>query len=157
MDGDPRRAYTRGGAAAAAVVAFIQLIPAALVAPFAAYTGDRYRQDRVLLAGYLLQAATLAATGVALYLGAPFPLVVLTATLASVAFTVTRPVQAVILPSITHTPADLTAANTVSGLSENIGIFVGPFVGGVVLGRRPSPPPSRSGSSSWNGPGSSRR
>ncbi|MBI2763479.1 MAG: MFS transporter [Chloroflexi bacterium] len=128
-------AYTRGGAAAAALVAFIQLMPAALMAPFAAYAGDRYRQDRVLLAAYLLQAATLAATGIALYLDAPFPLVVLAATLASVSFTVTRPVQAVMLPSVTHTPADLTAANTVSGLSESIGIFIGPFVGGVVLGR----------------------
>ena len=51
--------YSTGGAAAAAVFAMIQLVPAGIVAPFAAYTGDRFRRDRVLLAACLLQAATL--------------------------------------------------------------------------------------------------
>jgi predicted MFS family arabinose efflux permease len=127
--------YGLGGAATAGFVAMVQLIPAALVAPFAAFAGDRFRRDHVLLAGYLIQAAALAATAAALEADAPAPLVLLVATVASVAFTFTRPTQAAILPSITHTPADLTAANAVSGLAENVGIFVGPFLAGILLGR----------------------
>jgi predicted MFS family arabinose efflux permease len=128
-------AYGIGGARTAALFAMIQLIPSGLVAPFAAFAGDRFRRDRVLLVGYLLQGLTMGATAVALYAHAPVAIVLTVATVAAVSVTITRPVQAVILPSITHTPGDLTAANAVSGLAENVAIFVGPFVGGLLLTR----------------------
>jgi MFS family permease len=126
-------AYRLGGAGPAAVVALVQLIPAGIVAPFAAYAGDRFRRDRVLVAAYVWQAAAMAATAVAMYVGAPPPVTVAVATTAAVSFTLPRPIHAVILPSITHAPADLTAANAVSGLAENIGVFAGPLLGGALL------------------------
>jgi predicted MFS family arabinose efflux permease len=126
--------YSLAGAAGAGIVAMVQLLPAGVVAPFAAFAGDRFRRDRVLLAGYLVQAAALGGTAAALGSGAPVPVTLFAATVASVAFTITRPTQAALLPSITHTPEDLTAANAVSGLAENIGILVGPFLGGILLG-----------------------
>jgi predicted MFS family arabinose efflux permease len=127
--------YSIGGAGGAALVALVQLVPAGLVAPFAAYAGDRFRRDRVLLAACLLQAATLAATAIALYARAPVPLTLLFATAMTATFTITRPVQASILPSLTHAPGDLTAANAVSGLAENVALFLGPFIAGLVLAR----------------------
>lgn len=127
-------AYGIGGAGTAALVVTLQLIPCGLIAPFAGYAGDRFRGDRVLLAGYLLQAATAGATALALFGGAPFLLVALIATGSAMSFTLTRPVQSVVLPSVTHSPSDLTAANTVSGLAENIGTFVGPLLAGIILG-----------------------
>jgi MFS family permease len=126
-------AYGLGGAGTAALVALVQLVPAGLVAPFAAFAGDRFRRDRVLLAGYIIQAISLGATALALYARVDLPLILVAATVASTSFTITRPVQAAILPSITHTPGDLTAANAVSGLAENTAIFIGPFIGGVIL------------------------
>lgn len=126
-------AYGLGGAGVAAIFAFVQLIPAGLVAPFAATVGDRFRRDQALLAGYLCQAAALGATAVALYGDAPAPITALVAASAAVSFTLTRPVQSGILPGITHTPGDLTAANAVSGLAENVGFFVGPLLGGLLL------------------------
>lgn len=126
-------AYGLGGAGEAALFALIQLVPSGLVAPFAAFAGDRFRRDRVLLVGYLLQALSLIATAVSMYTRAPVEVVLLVATLSAMTFTITRPVQAVILPSITHAPGDLTAANAVSGLAENVAIFVGPLVGGLLL------------------------
>jgi MFS family permease len=68
-------AYEIGGAAATGLVAVVQLVPAALVAPLASIAGDRYRRERVLLGGYLAQAASMAATAAALLAEAPAPLV----------------------------------------------------------------------------------
>jgi MFS family permease len=126
-------AYGLGGAGFAALVALVQLVPAGFVAPFAAYAGDRYSHDRVLLGGYVIQAATLGATAVALSYGAPPVVTIAAATLAAAAMTITRPAQAVILPAITHSAADLTAANAVSGLVEAIALFLGPLVAGLLL------------------------
>jgi MFS family permease len=128
-------AYGIGGASAAALFAVAQLVPAGLVAPVAAAYGERHRRDRVLLAGYLVQAGAMGMTALALY-AAVAPIVVLVfAAAASASFTLTRPVQSVILPGVTHSPGELTAANAVSGLAENLGIFLGPLAGGILLGR----------------------
>src|SRR5262245_65745178 len=49
-------AYERGGAAETGPVSVIQLVPAAIVAPFVAVLGDRFRRDRTLPVGSLPQA-----------------------------------------------------------------------------------------------------
>ncbi len=128
-------AYGIGGAGFAGFAALIQLVPAGFIAPFAAYAGDRFRHDRMLVVGYAIQALTMAATAAALYLETPVAVTLLVATSAAIAVTLTRPVQGVLLPAITHSPADLTAANTVSGLVEGVGLFLGPLVAGLLLVR----------------------
>jgi len=125
--------YGLGGAGASGLIALIQLLPSGLVAPFGAVAADRFRRDHVLLVAYLLQAITLAATAVALEEDAPVWLTIFVATLASISFTFIRPLQSSILPAITHTPQDLTAANAVTGLADNVGVFVGPLIGGLLL------------------------
>lgn len=126
-------AYGLGGSSTAALVAMIQLVPSGIVAPFAAYAGDRYPRDRVLVAGYVWQGLSLGATAVALFLEASAAVTIAVATFAAVSFTITRPIMAVILPSITHSPGDLTAANAVTGLVENVAKFLGPLVCGLLL------------------------
>lgn len=126
-------AYTRGGAAAAGIVVVVQLVPSGLAAPFAAFAGDRFRRDRVLVTGYVVQAAAIGATAVALSANAPQVAVYGFATLAAISFTFTRPVQSALLPGVTRTVEDLTAANAVSGLAESAGILVGPFTAGILL------------------------
>jgi predicted MFS family arabinose efflux permease len=70
-----------------------------------------------------------------LYLDAPAVVTVAVAAVAASSITITRPVQAVILPGLSHSPAHLTAANAVSGLAENAGIFLGPLLAGILLAR----------------------
>lgn len=126
-------AYGLGGSGTAALVAMIQLVPSGIVAPFAAYAGDRYPRDRVLVAGYVYQGLSLGATAAALFLGASPAITIAFAAIAAVSLTITRPIMAVILPSITHSPGDLTAANAVTGLVENVAKFLGPLVCGLLL------------------------
>jgi MFS family permease len=133
-------AYGNGGAGEVALVAVLQLAPAAVVAPLAASFGDRYPRERVLLTAYLLQGAVAAAIAASLLANAPVALVYALAAAANTAITLTRPVQAAILPSLSRTPAELTAANVVGGSIENTAILVGPAVAGVVLqGFGPAP------------------
>ena len=126
-------AYGLGGSGTAALVAMIQLVPSGIVAPFASYAGDRFPRDRVLVAGYVWQGLSLGATAVALFLEAPAAVTITLATFVAVSFTITRPIMAVILPSITHSPGDLTAANAVTGLVENVAKFLGPLACGILL------------------------
>ena len=126
-------AYGRGGASEVALVAVLQLAPAAVVAPLAASFGDRYPRERVLLVAYLLQAALAGAIAASLLADAPVAIVYTLAAAANVSITLTRPVQAAILPSLSRTPAELTAANVAAGSIETVAILVGPAVAGIVL------------------------
>ena len=126
-------AYGRGGASEVALVAVLQLAPAAVVAPLAASFGDRYPRERVLLTAYLLQGTVAAAIAASLFADAPIAIVYTLAAAANISITLTRPVQAAILPSLSRTPAELTAANVAAGSIETTAILIGPAVAGVVL------------------------
>ena len=126
-------AYEVGGAAATGLVAVVQLVPAALVAPLASIAGDRYRRERVLVGGYLAQAASMAATAAALLAEAPVPLVYSLAALAATSITITRPAQGAILPTLARTPDELTAANVASSWTESISVLAGPAVAALLL------------------------
>jgi MFS family permease len=127
-------AFERGGAAEMGAVSAILLVPSAVVAPLAAYAGDRFRRDRVLAVDYVVQGLALGATAATLYADAPAGLVYAAATVASISITFTRPAQNSLLPALTATPGDLTAANVVSGVVEGMGKMLGPIIAGILLG-----------------------
>jgi len=126
-------AYTQGGATETGVVALIQLAPSAAIAPVAASLGDRVRRDRALRFAYAAQAVSMGATAVALLGGAPNWVVYLFAAAAAASVTLTRPVQAAILPALARTPSELTAANVAAGTVETASILIGPVLAGVAL------------------------
>lgn len=126
-------AYRHGGATTAGLVALAQLVPAAIVAPFAAGLADRRPPARVLTLGYVLQAAALTATAAALLTGAPPLLAYALAAVAATAVTITRPAQAAVLPALARTPDELTATNAVSGWIESASVLAAPAATGVLL------------------------
>jgi MFS family permease len=126
-------AFDRGGTSAAAVVAVVQLIPCALLAPLGATLGDRIRRDRALAIGYLVQAGTMTATAIALKATAPLPIVYALAAVTAVSVTLTRPVHLSALPGMSRTPEELSAANALSSTIEGLATFAGPALAGILL------------------------
>jgi hypothetical protein len=126
-------AYQRGGAAMSAAIAVIQLVPAAVVAPMGARLTERRGAGVALRLGYVVQALSIGACATAILLDAPAPVAYAGAVVAASAVTLTRPAQGALLPSLVDTPAELTAANVVSGWVESIGLLVGPALAGGVI------------------------
>jgi MFS family permease len=126
-------AFNRGGATETGIAALIQLAPSAVVAPLAASLGDRMRRERALLIAYLVQVVSMGATGMLLLVDAPAWLVYLGAAAAASSITLTRPIQAAILPSLSRTPSELTAANVAAGGIATASMLVGPVLAGLAL------------------------
>jgi hypothetical protein len=74
------------------------------------------------------------ATAAALATAAPLLVIYALAAAANTTITLTRPLQASLLPLLAETPAELTAANVVGGSIENASILVGPALAGLSLG-----------------------
>ena len=126
-------AYSALGAASVGLVALAQLAPAAAFAPVSASLADRFPRQRVLLAGYVLLTLGLGTTAAGMLLDASPALVVLAAATASVALTFTRPTQGALLPGLSRTPEELTAANGVAGTAEGAGVLLGPLAAAGLL------------------------
>lgn len=126
-------AYDATGPASIGLVAVAQLIPAALVAPFAALLADRADRLRSLATGYWLQAVAFGATTAGMLLHAPPGVVYVAAALAAISLTLTRPTQGSLLPELARTPEELSAANGVSGTVEGGGLFLGPLAAALLL------------------------
>lgn len=126
-------AYGATGPASVGVVAIVQLIPAAVFAPFAATLGDRYPRERVLLGAYALLAAFTALTASGMLLAWAPVAVYLAAVLAAMALTLVRPAHNALLPSLARTPEELTAGNAVSSIAEAGGLLLGPLAAAAIL------------------------
>ncbi len=126
-------AYVRGGTTTAGLIAVLQLVPAAVVAPPAAAVTDRRGGAFALALGYALQAAAMGATGTLILVGAPSAVVYAAAVVAASAVTLTRPAQASLLASLVEHPDELTAATAVSGWMESASALAGPALAGLLI------------------------
>ena len=126
-------AYDAGGAVAVGIVGAVRLIPAALLAPFAALLGDRFRRELVLAAMAGLAALSLAGSAAAASWDDGELVVYALAALVGIATTLIRPAQQALLPSLARTPDELVAANGATATFESVGTLVGPLVAGVVV------------------------
>jgi MFS family permease len=126
-------AYDAVGPASVGLVAVVQLVPAAIVAPLASSLADRLPRRQVLLIGYLVQVTTFGLTWLAMWLASAPLVVVGVAALAAASLGFTRPTQGALLPSLSRTPEELTAANGLSGTIEGFGMLLGPLAAAAIL------------------------
>jgi MFS family permease len=81
----------------------------------------------------LVRAALIGTAALAVYSDAPPLVVYALASLVGVAATPFRPAEAALIPSLSRTPEELTAANVTASSIESVGIFGGPAIGGLLL------------------------
>ena len=121
-------AFDVGGVRAASLVAVVQLLPAALIAPVGSALADRLHPVRALALGYLVQSVALAATGALMLVAAPLVATALASAVSAVAFTVTRPVHLATLPDVVERPQELTIGNAASAWVDGVASLVGPLL-----------------------------
>jgi MFS family permease len=126
-------AYGATGPASVGIVGLVQLLPAAAFAPVAAVFVDHHPRERVLAAGYAAQAATFGLVAIGMLAGLPAVVVYAAAAAGAAATTLTRPAQGSLLPGLSRTPEELTAANSLAGTVEGIGVLLGPLGAALVL------------------------
>jgi MFS family permease len=123
-----------GGPGLVGAALAIKLVPAAIASAPLATLADRISRKRVLLGAQLgLAVSTL---GVAALIAAdgPAALVIATNSLLGIFQTALQPAVSATLPSLCERPEELTAANVVNSVIESLSIFVGPAIGGLVIG-----------------------
>ena len=125
-------AYEQGGASAVGIAGLVRLLPAAVVAPFAASLGDRFRRERFLLALTLVGSLALGGSAAAALADAEL-LVFAFAALVGLASTLIRPTLQALLPSLARTPAELIASNGATSTIESLGTLIGPLLAGVLV------------------------
>ena len=126
-------AFQNGGAGAVGVVAVVQLVPAALVAPFAAVFGDRFRREKVLRVAYVIEVLAVTGLAAVLLAGAEAWAVYTMAALAAVSFTLVRPIHASLIPLLARSPAETTAGYVVVGMIESSSAVIGPLLAAGVM------------------------
>ena len=126
-------AYEEGGATAVGLVGAIRLFPAAIAAPFAAGLGDRFPRERVLLVAGVLRTLLMVAAALAVFSDVPPLAVYCIAGVENLVGTVFRPLQGALLPVLSSSPEELTAANLGFATIESVATFAGPAFGGLLL------------------------
>jgi MFS family permease len=125
-------AYQQGGTSAVGIAGLVRLLPGAVVAPFAASLGDRFRRERFLLVMMLVGAIALAASAAAAF-AENRTLVFIFAGVMGLSSTLIRPALQALLPSLVHTPDELIASNGATSTIESIGTLIGPLLAGVLV------------------------
>jgi MFS family permease len=126
-------AYERGGTTTAGLIAVLQLVPAAAVAPFAAAVADRRGGAFGLVVGYVIQALAMGGVAAVMLAGGPAAAAYVLAVAAASAVTLTRPSQAKLLSSLVERPGELTGATAVSSWIESWSTLGGPALGGALI------------------------
>jgi MFS family permease len=126
-------AYGAGGTVAVGIAGLVRMLPAALIAPFAASLGDRFRRERFLVSIALVGAAALAASAVVFFVSENVAAIFALAAVVGLSSTLVRPAQQALLPSLARTPEELIGSNGATSTVESLGTLIGPLLAGVLV------------------------
>ena len=126
-------AYREGGPPLVGVTLLVRFVPAAVTALFVGAIVDRFTRRGVMIFADLGRCVLLVVAAVLIALDLPPAVVLVPIAGVSVLAGLFQPAKLALVPALTPTAEHLTAANVVSGLIENVGMFLGPALGGVLL------------------------
>jgi MFS family permease len=126
-------AFTAGGTEAVALIILLRFALAAVVAPFAGVLADRYRRESVLLGSVITRIVLVGAAAIGVFADVTPAIVYTLAVLAAIATTPFRSAQAALVPPLSRSPSELTAANVVASTIESIATFAGPALAGILV------------------------
>ena len=121
-------AFAQGGATAIGIISLVQLIPAAVIAPFGSVLGDRFPREKVFLLAEASMSAACVLAAVAALLDAPSILIYAAACTVGWLLTLVRPTHGALLPWLARDPTELTTAYTAAGLIESLCVLLGPLL-----------------------------
>jgi MFS family permease len=127
-------AFQEDGAFAVGLLGLVRWLTAAAVAPAAGVLGDRYSRKHVMIASDLSRAGVIALMAVGAVSGMPSLAIYALAVLGTVAATPFSPAANALLPDLAMSPQQLTAANATSSTIHSAGMFIGPAIGGLLMG-----------------------
>jgi MFS family permease len=125
-------AYRVGGTSAVGVAGVARMLPAAVLAPFAASLADRFRRERFLLAVAVIGASALAVSAIGATADERYT-VVAAAAVVGISSTLFRPALQALLPSLATTPQELVAANSTTSVLESAGTVLGPVAAAALV------------------------
>jgi MFS family permease len=126
-------AYDIGGALGVGLAGLVRLLPAAVVAPFASFVGDRFPRERFLVAISAGGFVALAGSATAFFLDRNEYVIFLLASVFGLSSTLLRPALQALLPSLARTPEELIASNGATSTLEGLATLVGPLMAGVLV------------------------
>jgi MFS family permease len=126
-------AFDVGGAKAVGLMWLVRMVPAALLAPLAGVVADQMPRRTVLLVSDALRFGMIMIAALAVWQGWSSAIVYVAAAVGAVLGAPFFAASAALLPSLATTPAELTAANAVTGIIDSVSFFIGPAIAGAVL------------------------
>jgi MFS family permease len=126
-------AFDVGGAKAVGLMWLVRTIPSALLAPLGGVIADRMPRRRVMMAADGLRMAAILLAALSVWRGWPSAVVFVVAAIVPILGAPFVAASQALLPVLSTTPAELTAANATSGIIESVAFFVGPAIAGAVL------------------------
>jgi MFS family permease len=126
-------AFRDGGAAAVGLVAMLRLAPSAVTGPLLGALADRYPRDRIIVWIGIVRTLTIGACAVVVASGGAIAVVYGLAVIATVAVTPLRAAHSALLPSLCHSPEELTGAMVTRGLLDSLSVLLGPLAASVLL------------------------
>jgi MFS family permease len=111
----------------------VRMAPAGLAAPLTGLAADRFPRRDVLLAALLARAILLGVAALAVAAEAPLTVVLVLATLFTVAATAHKPAQAALLPHLAPDRAHQAAFNALWTASDNAAFIAGAVAGGALV------------------------
>ena len=126
-------AFNAAGAAAVGIAGLVRVLPGALASPFGGLLGDRHSRRSVLIWSTLTATVAIAAAALAATVGAPAWVVFVLAGAFTACASPYVPAEAALLPQLARTPQELSAANVVSSIMDNVGFLGASLISGIVL------------------------